>query len=80
MQFRHPEHLDRQRFHQDLAEGAEISANRPAQGLIGALLVLAFVSLLAVASLASQGRSLALLLAIASGFAALLLLSCFRPR
>jgi hypothetical protein len=80
MIFRHPERLDRQRFHQDLDEGADIGVNRPAQSLIGLLVVLAFISLLAVGSLASQGSSLAPLLAIAAGFAALLLLSCLRPR
>lgn len=78
MQFRHPEQLDRQRFHHDLSDGGPLALNRPAENLLALLVIVALLSLFAVAALAAEGISLTPLIAILGSAAVLLLLPGLR--
>jgi hypothetical protein len=78
MFFRHPEQVDRPRTRSDYAEGAELGIRRHGEGLFATLCVLAFVSVLALGSLAASGTSFVPLLAILGAFAVVLGLSGLR--
>ncbi len=68
MNFRHPDLVDRPRCRSDYADGAELGIRRSSQGLIAILCVLAFVSILALVSLAANGASFVPLLAMIAAF------------
>jgi hypothetical protein len=78
MFFRHPDQVDRPRFRSDYAEGAELGIRRFGEGLMAILCGLAFVGVLALASLAASGTSFVPLLVMFAALAVLLGLSGLR--
>jgi len=80
MQFRHPEQLDRQRFHHELSDSGRLGRVHPGEDPTMPLLIVALLALAALASIVSQGVSLTPLFLIAGSFTAFLLLASLRPR
>lgn len=78
MFFRHPDQVDRPRCRSDYADGAELGIRRSGEGLLLTLCVLAFISALALVSLAANGTSFVPLLVMITAFGVLVGVSGLR--